>query len=323
MLDQSNDARPVRIALAGFGTVGEGVFQRLQRDPRSYEVVRILCRDAARHAAKPGVAHLLTENPDDVTGADLLVEALGGIELPMLLVERALRQGADVVTANKSLVARRHRALCAAAEQSGACLRYSAAVGGGVPMLETVEELAPQGIKRIDAIVNGTTNFVLSLVEAALPLPDAVRAAQQAGFAEADPSSDIDGGDAAEKLSLLIRAAFGADIDPDDIPKTPLRSVQESEIALAGASGKPFKQIASAWREPEGVKAEVGLRQAPAGTPLAETHREDNCLVIAWGAGGQSILTGKGAGRDPTADSVMSDVQFLAGRKKRAISDHR
>lgn len=301
-----------RVALAGFGTVGQGVYERLAADPERFEVVGVLCRNPERRAAAGGPAGLLTDEFKALAPFDLFVEAIGGLSPAKEYILSALARGADVVTANKTLVSRRYDLLHRAAGETKARLLFSAAVGGGVPMLETVETRAAKGrIERIDAVLNGTTNFVLDRIGAGLEAGEAIRLAQEAGFAEADPSADIDAVDAAEKLSLLARRAFGAAIDPDAIPRDRLACVPAPAIAKAAAAGRPYKQVASAWRTPEGVRAEVRLVQVPAGEPLAKPRLEENCLVISEAGGARAVLHGKGAGRGPTADSALADIDRL------------
>ncbi len=301
---------PKRVALAGFGVVGQGVYARLAAEPDRFEVVGVLCRNPARHAA--AFAPPLTNRFDALARFDILVEAVGGISPAEDFVRAALDRGADVVSANKTLLARRYDALHHAAARLGSRLLYSAAVGGGVPMLEAVEAAAARGpIARIDAVVNGTTNFVLDRIGAGFGLDDAVKLAQEAGYAEADPSADIDGVDAAEKISLLARHAFGAAIDPDAVAADRLATIATSEIAEAQRRGAPFKQIASVWCTAGDIGVAVRLVQVSSDNPLAKPKLEENCLVITPGTGVPIILHGKGAGREPTADSVMSDILRL------------
>ncbi|MEX0645639.1 MAG: homoserine dehydrogenase [Parvularculaceae bacterium] len=302
-----------RVALAGFGVVGQGVYARLAAASERFDVVGAFCRNPARHQANGLPPRLLTDRFDALAPFDILVEAIGGVSPAEDIALAALRRGADVVSANKTLLSRRFETLHAAAAQSGARLLYSAAVGGGVPMLEAVDEAAARGrLDRIDAVVNGTTNFVLDRIGAGFDLDDAVRLAQEAGYAEADPSADIDGVDAAEKISLLARRAFGAAIDPDDVASDRLASIPISAIAGAQRRGAPFKQIASAWHERDGVRCAVRLAQVSGDNPLAKPRLEENCLVITPESGERVILHGKGAGREPTADSVLADLLRLA-----------
>lgn len=310
-------APPLRVALFGFGVVGEGVYQRLVRDPR-FAVVGVACRDPERHVRRGAPAALFTRDPRAFADYDVLVEAVGGVAPAREVVLAALARGADVVTANKTLVARRFEELHEASAKARRRLLYSAAVGGGVPMLETVDAAAREGaISRIEAVVNGTTNFVLDRIGAGLSRDEAVRLAQEAGFAEADPSADIDGLDAAEKISLLARRAFGVGVDPDSVERDALGSVSEAEIVAAASSGAPYKQVAAAYRKAAGVALAVRLVRAPATSPLARPRREENVLVIEREFGQPIILHGKGAGRDPTADSVVADLDVVA--KERAL----
>jgi homoserine dehydrogenase len=301
-----------RVALAGFGVVGQGVYNRLKAEGETFEVVGVLCRDPSRHATSVS-APILTNRFDALPPFDIFVEAIGGVAPARDFVLGALHSGAHVVSANKTLVSRRYDELQAATASKGARLLYSAAVGGGVPMLEAVTEHARRGaISRIDAVVNGTTNFVLDRIGAGLPFAAAISLAQESGFAEADPSTDIDGMDAAEKLVLLARRAFRVGVDPDKIARDRFETLKDAEIVAAQAAGAPFKQIASAWRTPQGgVGLQVRLLQVPAANPLSRPQREENCIIITRADRTRTVLQGKGAGREPTADSVMSDLRAL------------
>ena len=311
MSGKSADRKRKRILLAGFGTVGEGVFARLKRNPALYDVVGILCRDPQRHAGKGAPQDLFFTDAGERPECDIVAEAIGGVTPADEIILGALAGGVDVATANKTLVARRYDDIRRAANETGAVFRYSAAVGGGVPMLEAVDEAAAKRrIARLDAIVNGTTNFVLERVGDGASLEEAIREAQEAGFAEADPSADIDGRDAAEKLSLLSRRAFGVEIDPDDIACDLLRSLAPEKIRAAMQLGTPYKQVASAERTSEGMRFSVQLR--PVEGALAKPRREENVLIITPETGDATIVFGKGAGREPTADSMFSDIEALS-----------
>lgn len=301
-----------RVALAGFGVVGEGVYERLAARPAQFEVVAILCRNREAAIARGAPAPLVTTDFEALPDYDILVEAIGGVSPAERFVKSALAGGADVVSSNKTLISRRFDALHDIAARTKARLRFSAAVGGGAPMLEDVETRARLiRIERLDAVLNGTTNFVLEKLGSGLDLPAAIKLAQAAGFAEADPSADIDGVDAAEKLALLARRAFNIAIDPDAIPRDRLSSVPQGAIAAAAQAGAPYKQIASARRTKDGVEAAVRLVKTPPDDPLSEPHLEENRLIVTAASGERFITDGKGAGRDPTADSVIADLFAL------------
>lgn len=311
--ENGSAGKRVRVALAGFGTVGEGVYQRLAAQPQRYEVAGILCRSPAAHARKIDTPSLLTDDPDALGDYDILAEAIGGVSTAGDLVIAALRDGKNVATANKTLVARRYAEIAAAANGERERFRYSAAVGGGVPMLETVDDIAAKGdIARIDAVLNGTANFILERLAEGGAFDAAVSAAQSAGFAEADPSADIDGVDAAEKLALLARRAFGVDLDPDNIEADSLADIAPAKIKAASAKGSPYKQVALLEQTCASFRAEVALRPVDGDSPLARPRREENVIVVTPADGQPVVVFGKGAGRDPTADSVFSDIERLA-----------
>ena len=214
--------RLLRVTLLGCGTVGAGVLGLLEERPDLFEVNPVLVRRpagrGARFTSDPAVAFAATP--------DLVIEVIGGADSSVDLLHAALRGGASVVTANKAMVAKHWDALQASAAAGGASLLFSAAVGGGVPVLEAVARVrAGDGIVSVEGIMNGTVNFLLGRLEQGCDFDEAVREAQLAGFAEADPSGDVDGHDAAQKLSLLVRAAFGAGVAPEAIAKESLRGV--------------------------------------------------------------------------------------------------
>ena len=249
----------------------------------------------------------LADNPD------LVIEAMGGIDQPADLMLRALAGGAHVVTANKAALAARYDALQAGARKAGRRLHYAASVGGGVVILEALERLKPRGVVSVEGVMNGTGNFILSRLRARAAFDDAVAEAQRLGFAEADPSADVDGHDAADKLSLLIREAFGRDVAPEAIAKESLRAATPERLAEAAAKGDVFKQIGRCALNADGsVEASVRVMSVPASHPLAGAVNEENRFVVTLADGSVHALYGKGAGRWPTAASVFADVMDIA-----------
>lgn len=303
-----------RITLAGLGVVGGGVYERLRAQSDLYEVVGVLCRSPKRLAQEGAPASLFAAEFCDLAEFDILVEAIGGLEPAGEIILAALARGANVVTSNKSLVSRRFDELDAAARRGGAQLLYSAAVGGGVPMLETADEIAAQKkISKVEAVLNGTTNFVLDRIGAGASFESAIQEARSAGYTEADPTADIDGIDAAEKLSLLARRAFNAAFKPDEISTDRLSALSPKDIVAAARAGRPFKQIASAAMVADKVEACVHLRRVEAHNALGKPRLEENCLVITCIDGERHVVHGSGAGRKPTANSVMCDIERATG----------
>ncbi len=303
--------RRLKVALLGLGTVGGGVFKQLQKYPDLFEVVKVLVRDRDKHQGAVSDPALLTDDPADIasSGADLVVELMGGVNQAGDLVEAALLRGSDVVTANKSLVARRWPVLDAALQASGGSLRYSAAVGGGVPVLESLDRarlLEP--IKKVEAIVNGTCNFVLGRMDEGDSLDHAVALAQEKGFAEAEPSADVDGLDAAEKLVIMVRHAFGVELTADAIPSQSLSDLSPEAVAEARREGKVYKQVSSCELDDEGLRASVSLVALDEKDYLRGAVEEQNRVRVTMASGAVVTLSGKGAGRWPTAESVMADL---------------
>ncbi len=307
----ASQPRRLKVALLGLGTVGGGVYRQLLKYPDLFEVVKVLVRDPARHRDEVSEPGLLTDDPAAIArcGADLVVELMGGLNQAGDLVEAALLRGVDVVTANKSLVARDWPALEAAQKASGASLRYSAAVGGGVPMLESLDRARGLGpIRKVEAIVNGTCNFVLGRMDEGDSLDDAVALAQEKGFAEAEPSADVDGRDAAEKLVIIIRHAFGVTLTADAIQCQSLRDLPVHAVQQALRDGKHYKQVSCCELDDEGLRASVSLRAVDADDYLAGAVAEQNRIQVTMASGAVVSLSGKGAGRWPTAEAVMADL---------------
>ncbi len=307
----SSRPRRLKVALLGLGTVGGGVYRQLLKYPDLFEVVKVLVRDPARHSDEVSDPGLLTDDPAAIAlcGADLVVELMGGVKQAGDLVEAALLRGVDVVTANKSLVARQWPALEAASQASGASLRYSAAVGGGLPVLESLDRARRLGpIRKIEAIVNGTCNFVLGRMDDGDSLDQAVALAQEKGFAEAEPSADVDGLDAAEKLVIMIRHAFGVELTADAVQCQSLSDLSADAVQQACREGKRYKQVSYCELDDEGLRASVSLRAVDAEDYLAGAVAEQNRVQVTMASGAVVSLSGKGAGRWPTAESVMADL---------------
>jgi homoserine dehydrogenase len=250
-----------------------------------------------------------TIDPDEVLAfePDILVETLGGPDMPAELMRNALVAGAQVVTANKAAVAKHWDSLHACAARGGGELRFSAAVGGGAPIVETLRRL--DGVVSLEGVMNGTCNYLLSRLGEGWSLADALKKAQELGFAEADPAADLDGDDAAQKLSILIREAFGVALLPDRIAKHSLRDLVPNAAREALERGEVLKQVARCHLLADGsLEAEVQVVALPASHPLAVPVNEENCFLVTDAAGKVHRVFGKGAGRWPTATAVFADV---------------
>ena len=296
----------LRVALLGCGAVGAGVLALLEGRPDLFEVNPVLVRNGGVRAGNSGFTHDLDEALGEEP--DLVVELLGGADYPAAVMCSALRAGANVVTANKAAVAKHYDTLHACAEAGGVSLAYSAAVGGGTPVLETLARLKGE-VLEVQGVMNGTANYLLSRLAEGWAFDDAVKKAQELGFAEADPAADVDGHDAADKLSILAREAFGVAVPPALIPKQSLRDVTPEDAQAALARGHVLKQIGRCRLVPGGgIEAEVRVESLPAEHPLAGARNEENRFLVCTADGAVHEVYGKGAGRWPTAASVFADV---------------
>lgn len=310
------DAAPLRVVLLGLGTVGLGVYAHLVRQPQLFEVVRIAVRDATRPRYLPEGDHpvpqsLLTDDFQQALSepADLVIETLCGVQPAGELVHAALLRGRAVVSANKALIASRWwPALASFAAEPEPLLRFSAAVGGAVPVLETVEQLArSSGVVRVRAVLNGTCNFMLSLMEQGVNFEPALAAAQAQGFAEADPGDDLSGLDAARKLELIARAAF-ADAKVFNLHLRGIVGLTASLVSLINEEGLHLRLVAACEADEYGVHGEVRPCELRSDDFLAGAQGEDNRIEIFTADGAVVRLSGKGAGRWPTAQAILGDV---------------
>jgi homoserine dehydrogenase len=308
----------LRVALLGCGAVGAGVLAYLQSRPDLFEVNPVLVRrpakygDPARFTGQ--VSEALAGDPD------IVIELLGGADHPADLMHQALRYGAQVVTGNKAAIAKHYDSLHACADARGGALRYSAAVGGGAPILETLARLKGE-VVALDGVMNGTCNYLLSRLGEGWSFEDAVKMAQELGFAEADPAADVDSHDAADKLSILVREAFGVALPPERIAKASLRDVTPEAAQAALARGEVLKQVGSCRLLADGsIEAEVKVVALPSAHPLAGAMNEENRFLVTDNGGMVHGVFGKGAGRWPTATAVFADVmdaqRALLGRVK-------
>lgn len=312
----SEPPRALRVTLLGLGTVGLGVYRELARRPELFEVRHILVRKAKGRTQARVPQSLLTTHlpPSAFDDSDVFVELLGGEEPARALVARALARGVDVVSANKALFAEHGAELAAIAARSGAVIRHSAAVGGAVPMLEVVQGLA-QRVRSFEGIVNSTTNFVLDRLAEGSTLEAAVGLAHQHGYCEANPWVDLSGDDAAHKLVLLARAAFGADVALEWADRRGLVGLDPAEVRAARARGASVRLVGTCTRVDGRVVARLAPRVVEAGDRLASVRDEANLLAIDTVDGQRIVLTGKGAGRWPTTESVLGDL-FELGRTR-------
>ncbi|HSP17784.1 MAG TPA: homoserine dehydrogenase [Thermoanaerobaculia bacterium] len=310
----------VDIGLLGCGTVGRGFVHLLERERTrirsrygvDLSITRIAVRDLAKQ--RPGVdERLLTTSALEVIQAgDIVVEAIGGVDLPRSLVRTAIALGRDVVTANKALLAESGPEIFAKAAARGVAVGFEASVCGGIPVIRALQRgLAGDSIESVAGILNGTSNFVLTRMEDGTSFDAALRLAQERGFAEADPSLDIDGHDAAQKLQLLASIAFAGQ-RPATFEVSGIRDVTAEDVSAARSRGSVLRQVATAEESGGTVHLRVGVREIPDCDPLARVRDECNGVVIRGRSVGDVFLTGRGAGAMPTAAAVLSDVIEIA-----------
>jgi homoserine dehydrogenase len=328
VLHSSSDAgclpATCRIGLLGLGNVGSA-FARLTRDGADALASRgftpVIATSLVRNASRARPADLSTPMTDDSEAffaepVDVIVEALGGVEPAFTLVRRALDRGIPVVTANKSLIAAHGDALARLARRRGTALRYEAACIAGVPFLGTFERRALVArASGVTAILNGTSNYILTAMTRGGSFASALAGAQQLGYAEPDPSMDISGADAAEKLTILIRLFGRLLVDPRAIPLDGLGSVEADDIATAVAFGGALRPVSRASWSGAAVRAHVGPSFVDGTHPLARVAGVTNGVVID-AAGGVQCYIGPGAGPDVTAATLLDDVSEIVTERR-------
>jgi homoserine dehydrogenase len=314
-----------RIAILGFGTVGSALARRLTTDRRDVQLTQIFDRRAGEKRdalSAPGVAW--TASFDDVLHGDahIVVETLGGLEPAADWIRAALMAGKSVVTANKQVMARHGGGLLRLAARQGRQLRFEAAVGGAMPIVRALGEgLAGDRVTRIVAILNGTTNAVLSRMDAiGCPLADALADARAHGYAEADPSADLDGHDAAAKLAILSALAFGLRVDVAQVPTRTSSTVAPADFARARGEGATIRQLARAefHRATSLLTIGVGPAFVPRESIFGRTVGPRNAVVITGEFSGDTTISGAGAGGDATAVAILADLAAIA-RDRAAI----
>ncbi len=329
--DAMNDHKPLRVALLGCGVVGSAVARRLvehaddltARVGVPLEIVGIAVRRAGRDRSDVPVDPSLftTEAADLVTRADIVVETVGGIDPARELLLSAMAHGASVVTANKALLAEDGPTLYAAADAAGVDLYYEAAVAGAIPLLRPIREsLAGDDVRKILGIVNGTTNFVLDKMDSTgAGFAETVAQAQALGYAEADPTADVEGFDAAAKAAILASLAFHTRVAGRDVHREGITEVTASDIAAAKEMDCVVKLLAIAEKastdDGEGISVRVHPVMIPRSHPLASVREAFNAVFVEASAAGQLMFYGRGAGGDPTASAVLGDLVAVARHK--------
>lgn len=318
---------PVRLGLLGVGTVGGSLAALIdqegasiaERTGHSLEVTAASVRDLTK--PRPVDASVLTDDPLSVCtsdNVDIVVELMGGIEGTRELVLAALAAGKSVVTGNKALLAAHGAELFEAAADSGVDLLFEASVAGGIPLMNALERsLRGEPIIRVMGILNGTTNYILTqMTELGADYDDALAEAQRLGYAEADPTADVDGHDAAAKAAIIASVAFGANVTSNDVPVEGISGVTASDIETASRLGYVIKLLGIVERltdtEPEEIAARVHPVMVHKDHPLAAVRDSFNAVFIEGGAVGELMLYGRGAGGNPTASAVLGDILAAA-----------
>jgi len=303
--------RPLRIVLLGLGTVGLGVFRHLNARSDLFDVRHVVVRDISRHRDDGVPRERLSTNLWRAINepSDLVIELIGGVYPAADIVHAALLRGRSVITANKALIATRWETLRGFAHELQPRLRFSAAVGGAVPVLETIAQVVRESaVTRVRAVINGTCNFILDELARHRTLQEAVILAQQRGFAEADPRTDLNGTDAAQKLCLIAHAAFGVPLSPDGVERNGIEDLAPDEVARAETCGLRIRLVATCERTAGWIHARVRPERLELADYLAGARREENRVEVTTSTGANVRLAGRGAGRWPTALAVMGDV---------------
>lgn len=315
---------PIRVGLLGAGTVGSQTARLIveQKDEltarigRPIELTGVACLDPAETDPFPWIdkSIVTTDTMSVATNSDIVIELIGGTGVARKFVLAAIESGASVVTANKALLAKYGPELYAAAEAKGVDIYFEAAVGGAIPFLRPLREsLVGDKVTSMLGIVNGTTNYILDkMTTEGLPYEEVLKDAQAKGFAEADPTADVEGIDAANKLSILMALMFDHYVHPDDIPRKGITGVTAEDIENARKDGHLIKLIAYAEIKDGKLEYEVRPMRIIDTHPLSGVHREYNAVFVEGNAVGNLMFYGPGAGPLPTGSAVMGDVMEIA-----------
>ncbi len=323
---KASAAHTCNVALIGFGTVGSSVARILcERRNTHLRLTHVLNRNVARKKVDwlpPSVQW--TENIDDIlsSNADIVVEVMGGLQPTEDWIRRALQSGKSVVTANKQLIARCGPELISLACQRKQQIQFGASVAGGVPVISGLQEgLAGDDLYKIRGILNGTCNYILSQIEAnGIPFDTALREAQKLGFAEADPTEDIDGFDARAKLAILARVGLHCNIQAESIVARSIRPIDSVDFEYAKQLGCTIRQISAAELKGENLFAAVQPSLVEFSSPLARVEGSQNLVVATGTYGGETVFGGHGAGGNPTAVAVVSDILAIARSQQAATT---
>lgn len=309
--------KKVKIGLIGLGTVGKGVYKTLQNF-ENIEITKIAVRDKNKQRNIDNLdKNLLTENPYDVVNDaenDIIVELIGGVNPAFDLIKTAIKNGKHIVTANKELLAKHGEELFNYAEQYNRVILYEAAIAGGIPIIMPIKTiLAGNKISEIKAILNGTTNYILTKMDTeGESYPKVLKEAQELGYAEADPSSDVEGFDTMYKITTLATIAFNSRVKLENVYREGITNIRADDIKNANELGYKIKLIAYAKLDEEGADVRVHPMFVPKKTSLAHINYVTNAINITGEPIGEITLSGAGAGEKPTASSVVGDIIVIA-----------
>lgn len=316
----------IGIGLAGFGTVGAGVYKNLaangdllaQRFGPRFEVRRIAVRDAAKVREVQAPAELFTTNVDDLLADPeirIVIELMGGIERPLAFVKKAIEAGKIVITGNKALLAEHGREIFHLAKEKRVPVFYEAAVAGGIPIIKVVREsFVGNRFESIHGILNGTSNYILTrMTDTGMDFAPALAEAQQLGYAEADPALDINGWDAAHKAIILASLAYGFWLDPEKIFVSGIEGVTAADIRFADELGYRIKLLATIKAgQGNAIEVRVCPTLIPKAHVLASVNGVYNAIAVRGDIVGETLFYGRGAGQDPTSSSVLGDLAEAA-----------
>jgi homoserine dehydrogenase len=334
-LKTTTNLSPIRVGLLGIGTVGSGTFNVLKRNQqeirrragRGIEITMVADLDVARAKALVGEGVLVVDDARKVVASpdiDIVVELIGGYGIAKALVLEAIESGKHVVTANKALLAVHGTEIFAAAQRKGVMVAFEAAVAGGIPIIKALREgLTANSIEWIAGIINGTTNFILSeMRDKGLNFDAVLKEAQRLGYAEADPTFDIEGVDAAHKATLMSAIAFGIPVQFDKAYVEGITRLAAQDIRYAEQLGYRIKLLGITKRAANGIELRVHPSLIPAKRLLANVEGAMNAVVVHGDAVGTTLYYGKGAGSEPTASAVIADLVDIA-RLHTADPEHR
>lgn len=328
--------KPIKVGLLGLGTVGTGVVRIIQGHQEDLvmqtgspiQIAKILVQNAAKERNIEVSSDQLTEDPWEVLNdgeIDVIVEVMGGIEPAKTYILEALARGKHIVTANKDLMALHGQEIMAHAARKNCDVFYEASVAGGIPIIRTIREgFASDRITKIMGIVNGTTNYILTkMCQEGANYPEVLKEAQQLGYAESDPTSDVEGLDAARKMTILATLGFNVDVALDDVSVQGISSISGDDIVYGQRLGYEVKLLGIAERHNDSISVTVQPTLVKKGHPLASVNGVFNAVYVYGEAVGETMFYGPGAGELPTATSVVADLVAVSKNTNLGVNGRR